>query len=247
MELNQIREKIEEIFPKYKHHWFELFEDGTTDEASERFLIGITSEEIHKDFNAISVLQTPNAMVTFIKKLITDLQKSLNDAKAKADSDFTYAIGKVNVESTLKQAERILGSANTRYQTKIDFWEWFLSEQFEQNKAVKTTNENVTPQTFAELFYEAEDIEATFKALQKLGIVNDENKWTYGSKKNAIMVVIDVLKTRNKIKILPDNIVAKLLAGEIGTSIGDRTTRDRPYYYEELKRDLLSMIPATKK
>lgn len=128
MELNQIREKIEEIFPKYKHHWFELMEDGTTDVASEKHLIGIMSQEILRDLNSIKVFRTQNFKTRHIKKLISELQKKMNDRNEVSDSQLTYAVGKMNVDHILRDAENVFGFSITRYQPQIDFWKWYLSE-----------------------------------------------------------------------------------------------------------------------
>jgi hypothetical protein len=99
-----------------------------------------------------------------------------------------------------------------------------------------------TPQIFEELFHNPNDLELTFNAMRKLAIINDANQWIYGRKTGAIAAVIDVLKKRNKIKILPDATLAKLLAEKVGTSIGERTTRDTPKYFQELIKDLKVLI-----
>jgi hypothetical protein len=121
------------------------------------------------------------------------------------------------------------------------YWKAFfrLDTNEETSPEVKQVNE---PQTFEELFHIQTDVATAFQAMRQSGIVNEADQWVYGRRKGAIVAVIDVLKTRNKIKLLSDAKLAHLLAIEIGTSIGERTIRDRPQYYDDLVRELKVLI-----
>ncbi|MBK8564928.1 MAG: hypothetical protein IPN76_16725 [Saprospiraceae bacterium] len=97
--------------------------------------------------------------------------------------------------------------------------------------------------TFDELFTDPAFLPKTFSAMRKMGIINDADQWIYSDKKKgAIVAVIDVLNKRDALQKLLVSQLAESLAKRIGTTIGARTTRERPQYYEALFLELCSRI-----
>ena len=145
MVLAQVREKIEEVFPKYKHHWFDLMEDGATDTASENFLIGLASQEVFQLLEISAALKTESAKLDFIKSAIGEIQGQLKAERDEYSKGLETA-SKEHQSTTAKiwarDAEKILGFSIARFQVKIDFLEWFLSEKIENIKEVKEPNES---------------------------------------------------------------------------------------------------------
>lgn len=133
------------------------------------------------------------------------------------------------VKSIVKERVDELGS-NSKTDTNV-------SRKKPKNEEI----ENYENLTFEDVFHKQDEIEFILKVCRDLQILDDEYKFK-GRLKNRILAIIHVLKSRKKIKNLDDKILAPLFAKKFGTTISDRAIRDRPNYYDELRKELKVQI-----
>lgn len=121
----------------------------------------------------------------------------------------------------------------------------YLDSNWENNKS-KSANSKIS---FEELFPNKSDIELTLSASRTLGIIDENNTWSYGTKKNAITAIINILKIRKKIitewegEIIKDLQLARIFAAKFNTTYGERTIGDYPKYLPVLQNELKVLIP----
>ncbi len=145
MELDQIREKIEEIFPKYKHHWFDLFPNSSSNEASERVIITSIVEEIRPKYQKLEIIKGSDKESA--KKEILEVIEKLKNYSVQAVRKFMEVPERRWMENSLMHYERDWKFDKVKIEVQIGFWEWYLSEHLVQNKTVKATNEKEEPPT----------------------------------------------------------------------------------------------------
>lgn len=121
--------------------------------------------------------------------------------------------------------------------------EKLLKAPIQQLEPKKQTKKEPINQNFDTVFISEESKLQTLEAAKNLRIINDKHDWIYGTKKKAaIMAIIDVLKTRGKLKDLPNIDLANIFATKFNTTISERTTRARPKYFTDLLRGLKVLI-----
>lgn len=266
MTVKEYTEKIEHFFSKHKHRWFDLFNGTDTyREQSERALLSPIKESIFSLLETVRIYENdlPGIMTEKVRERIESLEKAIEETAKRLDTSNDPAIQKefeVNAgenkelrlferdgkklyfkEVRLNQSERDFGYCLATKLPEIEFWKWYLSEHFKQNKEVKATNEKEEPQKF-ENFLDPKDIDATLRAMRKEGIINDLNLWIHGSRKGAIMAVVQTLIDRGKIIDKDKGLVARLLAEKIGTTISERTIRNTSHHMNDLITQLKALI-----
>lgn len=112
----------------------------------------------------------------------------------------------------------------------------------EMEKTDNAQTQPTSPKRFEDLFNDPQDVNSTFEAMRKCGIINDANMWIYGRKKAAIVAVIDVLLERVKLQEVSRVAAAKLLAEKVGISISERAVRSNTHRRDDLIAQFKALI-----
>ncbi len=115
-----------------------------------------------------------------------------------------------------------------------------------RDRSVKESKPVGLAPTFSSLFVDPKDEERCIKALRDVEppVINDNGHYMLGERqKGAMVAFVDVLKTRNIIKVVQDDVLAAALSTKFAMSITARTLRgSRSVIYDSYKKDFTALI-----
>lgn len=113
----------------------------------------------------------------------------------------------------------IQGDAVSMYR----FYRW-LKDDYQLYGEVQTSGRDTEVITFESLFTTPGHAEATLSVLREIGVTGDGNRWVYGTRKNAIMALLTILKKRSWFNFTQtEKELAQIIAKKLGTEIKQQT------------------------
>lgn len=236
MDIAEIKNQIEKIFPNYSNYWFDLMEDSEYDEETKRMLIGLISEEIAIQFKSINGLKNKDSKVILIEEIIKQLEAELEKANEDYLAFAKQLKHKIYDEIYSIQAERNKFFVWTKNKPKIEFWKWYLKYRLGTEKEEKGSGG-------LDDYLTAEKLKQLIETLKYEKIINKKEQWIYGKKVGAIVAVVDVMIDRGGINSKYKDPICKLLAKRFGTSITSRTIRNKDSFYkDDLKKKFEAIL-----